>query len=119
MTLLDHYPICPVAYRTDAQGRPNALGDRYERLVELNRRTAALLPPASDPDHLKATLDHDPSDLVAAMRAILGFNRDPATPAADEDTLLPLLLRALFGCDPDAAPLARSCLLTVRLRARI
>jgi hypothetical protein len=87
--------------------------------VEVNATTAAALPPRDDPDFVRASLDYDTSELLEAMRAVIGIGPATAQAGVDADSLLPLLCRALLSCDPGVAPLARSCLLTVRLRARI
>ena len=113
------FPVCPLGYRTGTSGRPNALGLKYERLVELNAKTAAELPPQDHPDFTRASLDYDTSELLEAMRGVIGVGSTTAQAGVDGDSLLPLLCRALLSCDPEVAPLARSCLLTVRLQARI
>ena len=113
------FPVCPLGYRTGTTGRPNPLGLKYERLVEVNVRTAAALPPRDHPDFVAASLDYDTSELLEAMRGVIGVGSTTAQAGVDGDSLLPLLCRALLSCDPEVAPLARSCLLTVRLQARI
>jgi hypothetical protein len=111
------FPVCPIFYRVYPDGTPNSLGLKYERLVEMNAEMTALLPSDDDPGYFAARDDLDATGLVQAMRDIIGI--DGSGRQSAEEALFPLLWRAVISLDPDVAPVARSCLLTIRLRARI
>ena len=102
---LEFFPIVPIAFRTAADGSPNTLGQKYERLVEGNRAAAELLPPKDAYEqYILAAHDFDRTDLTAAMTDILTGRPDgPHT-----DTLLDLITTALASADPHLTPLLRA-----------
>jgi hypothetical protein len=103
---LEFFPIAPVAFRTTADGSPNALGRKYERLVEANRAAAQLLPPKDAYEqYFPAARDFDRTDLTAAMSDILTGPRDDPS---HTDSLLALITTALTTADPHLTPLLRA-----------
>jgi hypothetical protein len=90
--LLESFPVAPIAVRTDPDGTPNALGRKYEQLVAVNLAAAEALPSRDDAHaYYPAARDFDPTDLLAAMSAILTGTADHA----EGDSILGLINAAL------------------------
>lgn len=105
------FPIAPIAYRTDAQGKPNALGKKYEELVRRNNAILKELPPFLTEEHFLASCRVDPRPLEEVLNAIVGVedNGKPLAVSADEShTLLGLLLCSIASLDPDVAWIVHS-----------
>jgi hypothetical protein len=87
--------------------------------VQVNAALKSLLPPEGGPGYHRAADKLDNAELIRAMRDIIGIGENGPEMEGDHDCLLWMFWRAVISCDPGVAPLARSCLLTVRLAARI
>jgi hypothetical protein len=111
---LNEFPIAPIAYRCDENGKPTALGRKYERLVQTGLR--AELPPDRAADHCEGHLALDTGPILEVLIDILGC-RDTNLP--NPATLLGLLCRAIVTLDPNVAQIARSCGLILRVEATI
>jgi hypothetical protein len=103
--LIEAFPVAAIATRTRPDGTPNALGRKYEALVELNRSMADALPPREAAHtYYPAAKKLDRSSLLAAMRDILigtGIN------SPDQASILGLAYKALADGSPYVTELVR------------
>src|SRR5205823_2066565 len=74
--ILDEFPIAPIGFRTDADGSPNALGRKFEALIEVNAALRERLPKKGSTEFFATMREHDTADLQAALDDIVG-TRDP------------------------------------------
>jgi hypothetical protein len=119
--VIDCFAVAPIAFRVDARGEPNALGRKYERLVEVNEATRQRLPKKGTGEFF-AALPHDTAELQSALDDVVGGDVDwpaegPAIVAGD--SLLALLLREIVTLGPSADVLARSCGIAIQVTATL
>jgi hypothetical protein len=101
---IEAFPVAPIAVRTHPDGTRNALGRKYEALVELCRSTADALPARDADTYYPAAAQFDRSRLLAAMRDILiGSGID----SPDQDSILGLTYRAIASARPYLSELLR------------
>jgi len=107
------FPIAPIAYRRDVDGSVNALGRKYEALVQACMSAdAALLPIEPTEQYVAKISKFDNAAVVSAIAEIVGVQgqrgREPmASPGSD--SLLGLVMQALTTNDPEISALVRSC----------
>ena len=109
--------VAPISFRVDENLKPNALGRRYETLVEQNAKATAEMP--ADETSLKSWWSKfDRGPLLDAFRAVVGFaelsSMDDRT-AFQPDTVSQAALVAISHVDVGAASLLRSMGFSLRL----
>jgi hypothetical protein len=121
---LTHFPIAPIAFRLNHQGEPNALGKKYEKLIQRNLELGqSLLPPRTAKGFYDRHLGGDErvdsivSDIVVGRES--EFQRISPSSLDVQDSLLGLLWLAIGRMSPDVCAIARSCGFTLELAARI
>jgi hypothetical protein len=122
--VFESFSVAPIVFRTESDGRtPNALGRKYEALLDVNNALRKSLPDRASTEFFETLRDHDTTDLQAALDDIVGIgavrNGDRTLTGMAEDTLLGLLFREIATLGPDADHLARACGIGLRATALI
>jgi hypothetical protein len=70
--MITAFPIVPIAFRADVANRPNALGEKYEAMVETNLGIQRSLAAADTPELLDAGFGAHGAELIDGIRQIVG-----------------------------------------------
>ena len=106
--LLDTWPIAPIAFRVE-DDRVTELGEKYERLIELNHQACEALPPRNSVEYFSALKTYDPGSLEDVIATIVG------RPESEDACLLKIVMRELAAISPASAALIRSCALSLSM----
>ncbi len=116
------FPVAPIAFRIGEDGNPNALGLRYEALIEANVEAARALPEKGSIEYYTAARDFDNSTLQSALDSVVGRRMDfPSNgrPSVEDDGLLGLAFAAIARVDPAASALLRAAGCAVKIDGTI
>jgi hypothetical protein len=119
-TLVDDFPVAPIAYRINADGSPNLLGQKYERLVSARDALQRELPTYPSEEYFRKFRQLDISPIVDALRGLV-FGDGNTIDRVDlraMDSLASLLVNALLRLDPEISPLLQSMGCELELHGR-
>ncbi len=116
--LVDRFPVAPIAYRLGSNGRPNALGAKYERLwrfaAELSERVSQLELAES------MACCHAAGDEFSRLAlSIIGRPSDSFCGEGEPSTLTDVLISLLLTGAPEMPMILQSMALTLDVNTRI
>ncbi len=115
---VDDFPVAPYAIRVTPDGKPNALGRKYEGLLTANAAIASALPPSDSDDFLHAQFEQDRTALQTALASLVGRETagdDPACSAEPADTLFRCVCQHLGAMGPSLPALFRAMGLAIHI----